>query len=285
MDILEVKYPEKDIRKLLKILSFNNNPVQIVGTGALKSQYYWADIDLLSKITKKASINDSYLLFLDILDNVKNEPNLFFIEFKIQDKEGNKKKFFNMNEFTQDEFTKHFNNNIELCKMDLIIFLKGTFIEVSIIYFFSDKQLDLKEYVKVLLKDQAEYYKEKKYYKSLKRLLVANKYLDVPDRELILSITKLFNSEIGKLYQLKNQIDAGLIFYDKYKNDKYLKVFVNNKGLRGITVDELRKLSDDYDKLINKEGLSFYKYYGLKAGKLPKYNSVQPKYNYNNISL
>jgi hypothetical protein len=136
--------------------------------------------------------------------------------------------------------------------------------------------LDINKYIQTLLKDQVEYYKDKSYYKSLKRLLVVNKYLDPPDNNLIIAISNLFNSKVGELYQLKNIIDAGFIFYDKYHDDKLFNVFLNNIGLNGISKDNLKKLNEDYNKIINREGLKFYKHYNLKAGKLPKYNSVKP---------
>ena len=46
----------------------------------------------------------------------------------------------------------------------------------------------MKTYIKALLDDQKSYYDEGKYYKSLKRLLLAAKYEDPSDKNLMVLI-------------------------------------------------------------------------------------------------
>lgn len=279
MDVLEKKYSQKNIRKLLKILSFNKNIIQLVGTGSMQSQWYPADFDFLSIIHNKLNDYQTYQEFKKILNNINKEPNLYFIELKIQNKNGEKHKIYKIDEFDENFFDKNYDDiKLELIKIDLIIFLEGKFKEVSIIYFFDDKPLDINSYITSLLKDQKDFYNEGQFYKSLKRLLVATKYMPVIDKNLIISITQLFNSMTGKLYQIKNELDASLIYYNKYNNDKLLKLFIDNMGLRGIQINQLEELSKQYGNIINREGKKFYELYKLKVGQLPKYNTVKPIY-------
>ena len=247
----------------------------------MKSQWYPADFDFLSKINKRLGVEDSYVEFMTILHNIQKRDDLFFVEFKMQDKNGEKQKIFKIEDLTLNVFKKFFNNNLELCKIDCIIMLDGIFKELSVIYFFNPKKINMAEYKSALLKDQEHYVEEKKYYKSLKRLMLAAKYEDPSDKELIISITQLFNSPVGALYQLKNEIDACIIFMDKYNdkmNQKRAQLFVKNIGFENLNKNQLEELSNEYGTLIDNEALKFYKLHKLKVGVLPKYNSVKPLY-------
>jgi hypothetical protein len=278
MDILEESFPKNKIVDVMNILEFGNNPIQLVGTGSMASQFYPADYDFLSKIKIKYNRYNSYLLFKNILKEINDDEDLFFVEFKIQDINDNKYKIFKIDEFTKPFFDKNF-NNVKLCKIDCIINIDNIFKEVSCIYFFLNEALDRKEYAKTLLKDQLDYYEEKNYYKSLKRLMLAGKYEDPPDKSLIMAITQLFNSQVGVLYQLKNEIDAAIIFRDKYNDNESkerIKLFLKNIGLDNVNPDNLEKVSKEYDKIIQREALKFYEYHNLKVNKLPKYNSIKP---------
>jgi hypothetical protein len=281
MDILEKSYPNKNIVSIMNILKYNKNPLELVGTGSMKSQYYPADYDFLSKITNKLGVKDSYIEFMNILHNIHQRDDLFFVEFKIQDKNDNKYKVFKIEDLTLQIFEKYFNENLELCKIDCIVMLDGIFKELSVIYFFNPKKPVMSDYIQALLKDQKHYYDDKKYYKSLKRLMLAGKYESPPDKSLIMAITELFNSSVGALYQLKNEIDACIIFMDKYKdklNQKRVQLFIKNIGFDNLDRNQLEELSNEYGKLIDKEALKFYKMNKLKVSVLPKYNSIKPLY-------
>jgi hypothetical protein len=282
MDILEKSYPKQNIISIMNMLKYNKNPLELVGTGSMKAQYYPADYDFLSKITNKLSVRDSYVEFMNILYNIHKRNDLFFVEFKIQDKNENKHKVFKIEDLTLKIFEKFFNDNLELCKIDCIIMLDGMFKELSVIYFFNPKKPVMSDYIQALLEDQKHYVEDKKYYKSLKRLMLAGKYENPPDKSLIISITELFNSSVGALYQLKNEIDACIIFMDKFNdklNKKRAQLFIKNIGFNDLTKEQLQQLSDEYGKLIDGEALKFYKMNKLKVGSLPKYNSVKPLYS------
>lgn len=274
MDILSKRYPSSQIVPVVNALTYRSGSVvvvpQLVGTGALKSQQYPADYDFLCFVTKPGS--KPYAAFKDIFSRTAELDNLYFIELKFQGKD-DKHKIFREDEFTEELFNKWFPVS-EYIKYDFIINeTSGTFKEVSCIYFFGKDEFDKPRYANALLADQKDYYEEGKYYKSLKRLMVAAKAENPPDRKLIVKITKLFNSDIGKLYQVKNEIDAAIIFLERYPS-AFAKRMVDRLRYvagRPLTVQSLKDLSESYGDLIDGAGLKFYKANRLKPGRLPNY--------------
>lgn len=282
MDVLEEKYLPRNTSFLYKLLQLGNNPVKLVGTGSMSSQYYPADYDFLSKIETKYTPSKLYNDFKKIFNKIDNQK-LFFIEFKLQQEkiegknEQEKHKIFSVEDLTQNFFSAFFNENTELCKIDCILFENGIFKEVSCIYFFSNKPLIRQDYVQILLDDQKQYYNAGKKYKSLKRLMLAGKYEDPIDKNLIITITRFFNSMVGKLYELDNIVQATIIYIDNFGIDLRVKQFINNIGLGNMNPNLLTSLSKEYQKIINDEADRFYKLYKLPVGKLPKWNSIKPK--------
>jgi predicted ATP-grasp superfamily ATP-dependent carboligase len=291
MDVLEQRYLNTDLNFMYKVLQFGNNPVRLVGTGSIASQYYPADFDFLSLIRNKYNYSQVYKNFKKIFEKIYQSPNLFFIEFKLQKfaKEGKdpeKHKVFDMNKIDERFFEAYFNKDVELCKIDAIIYLNNnTFKEVSCIYFFGesgDKITFYENMAKSILADQKHYYDDGKYYKSLKRLMLSTKYeaekTGLLDRNLIITITSFFNSYVGKLYELDNQIQAAIIFMNKYKDknaQQRIKYFIRHIGLGDMNPDKLEEVSKEYQKIINGEALKFYKKFNLPVGHLPKWNSIR----------
>jgi hypothetical protein len=281
MDVLEQKYLSRDLNFLLKVLQLGDNPIRLVGTGSMASQYFPADFDFLCQVKERYTPQKLYKDFKKILDNI-DEQKLFFIEFKLQQlpkkgQEQEKHKVFKKNDVRQEFFDAYFNKNTELCKIDAIISYEGRFKEVSCIYFFSTKPLIMSDYIQALLDDQKQYYDDGKVYKSLKRLMLSAKYENPPDKNLIITITRFFNSQVGQLYELDNIIQAAIIYMDKFGADQRIKLFIQNMGLGNMNPDKLKNLSKDYQKIINNEAEKLYKLYNLPVGNLPPWNSIKPK--------
>jgi hypothetical protein len=278
MNILEKKFPQQDIIWAMKKLQFGDNELGLVGTSSLKSQLYAADYDFMTKIPTIPS--NVYDIFKEIIDSMNGD--LYFIEFKFQNKDGSKFKIFKDYDFTRDMWSENFDkDNIQYCKIDGIVFIEGVCKEISVIYFFGKGGISNEDYIKALLADNVTYYNEGKYYKSLKRIMVPCKLVEPQRLGAVVNISGLFNSQVGLLYQVKNQIDALIIFLEHYKGaeaNKRAQIFLINLGLKGVSVKDLPNLSADYGKLIDREGLRFYKHYNLKPGKIPAVNSAINNY-------
>lgn len=258
-----------DVLEFHTKLSFKNSEVKLVGTGAMASQLYPADIDLLTiiqPIPKTANIVKKE--YVRIFKDIEAKPKLFFIEFKLQNKDGSKHKFFNKEDVKGNFFYDYYNpSTIQMCKIDLLLFTKGYFKEVSCVYFFGE-EFDQQKYIYDILKDQKEYYEEGKYYKSLKRFMLACKLQDPPNTNVIIGITNFFNSENGRLYQLNNHIAACIIYMDKFGIDDRVRMFIKNIGLGDLDPSKLKNISNDYAKIYNDEALKFYKHFNIPVGKL-----------------
>lgn len=270
-NVLDEKILDNNNKYLYSVLKYKNNIPKVVGTSSLMSQNYPADVDMLCTLdVKPKGFNEVQRQFKIIFDRIKNTPNLFFIEFKLQNKEKDDKyKFFSLNDVNGPFFRDHYDaSKIDLCKIDLLQFNQGMFQEVSCIYFFNKVNFeDLKKiYGSELLQDQIEKYDEGKYYKSLKRFMVACKVQDPPNLNPIIGITNFFNSYVGKVYQLNNYLMACQIYIDKFGVDDKVRMFLSNIGLKGLDPNKIDEISAEYDKLYNSEALKFYKHFGIPVG-------------------
>lgn len=270
-NVLDEKILNKQDNYLYSVLKYKNSLPQLVGTSSLQSQLYPADIDMLCIVNKKPKgFNELQRQFIKIFNKIKSYDNLFFIEFKLQNEiKDEKYKFYNINDVNGDFFKNHYiAEKMALCKIDLLQFKNNHFQEISCIYFFEPKELNIQSYINDLLSDQKEYYNEGKYYKSLKRLLVASKLQTPPNTNLIIGITNFFNSQVGKVYQLNNYIMACQIYIEKYGVDKRVKLFIRNIGLGNMNPSKLKDVESEYAKIYNSEALKFYKHFNLPVGEV-----------------
>jgi hypothetical protein len=265
MDILEQEFPDKVITNLMNKLKFKNNKIKLGGSAGLKSQLYSGDYDFISiVINKKYTMKDIYNEFKKILKDViykTNNIHTYFIEFKIQFKNGDKIKINSIDDITENNFINYKLDNIEYFKIDLVAYIYGYFKEISCIYNFNNNISSKKDNLKSLEKDYNEYFKEGNYYKALKRLMAIEKIKN--NKNEVIKLTNFFNSKIGELYMINSEIDAYLLFnkinkINKGSKDKYFKIFTDNIGLKDITFKNLIRINKEYKTLINDEAFNFY---------------------------
>ena len=197
-----------------------------------------------------------------MVDEINERDDMFFIEFKIQDKNGEKYKFKTIEDFKRGykPFYKLFNKNIDYCKFDFVVLMDGIYVELSSIYVFNKDELDYDELKKSLSSDMIDLINEGKYYKSLKRLFALYKLYDPINKEALVDISQLFNSMTGELYQHNSILKAIQLMKETYNDKDRLDNYVfHNLGYKNI--DDIDNIVKDFDKLINREGLNFYKVY------------------------
>ena len=277
MDVIEKKYPSMEIEKYVSLLKYKHDTISLLGTGGNASQNYPSDIDLFTKITTKETSEQAYSEFMDMIDEVLETPNMYFIEFKIQTVDGEKHKFQTIKELEDgfDFFDKYFVNNVDYCKFDFVLLINGLYVELSSIYVFNPEELDYDVLKKSLGDDMVELMDEGKYYKSLKRLFALYKLYEPPNRKKLIEISRLFNSDTGALYKTNSILKAIQLMQENYVNDEKIdklnKYVFNNLGFDNY--EDIDNIVKDYDNLINHEGLSFYKKYYpsfLKEKEVPK---------------
>lgn len=249
MDILEKKSKTEFDSKVLNVvkkLQFKNFPVDFKGSSSLKSQIYFSDYDLMTNIVGKVSQDEAYRVFYKILQNVLNDSDTYFEEFKIEDKKGNKYRWFPNETFDKDEFIKVY-KEIDFAKLDIILWIENRFVEMSIIYQFSDKELSKEEYIKGLNEDINELKKEGNNFKILKRKF--NIFKVERNKEKLLFLTVVFNSELGALYQKLSNLEAIKKVSEDYK-DKLTKdrIKLNLKEIKSKSINEISKIKNELNK-------------------------------------
>jgi hypothetical protein len=267
MDVLQKKYPSQDIRKYVDILKYKNSPIMLLGSGGLEGQNYPSDIDLFTKISSAEDAKEAFTEIMNMVNEFKDLNNVFFVEFKIQQTNGNKYKFKTLEELENDDFKfyRYFDEKIDYCKFDFVILLDGRYIELSSIYVFNQAPFDANELMKSLLDDRKEMMKEGKFYKSIKRLFAYIKLQpeETMDKDILVEITRFFNSNIGRLYQENSILKAIKLMMETYPDnaeiDKYNNYVFSNMGFKDI--NDIDKIINEYDNLINREGHKFIKMY------------------------
>lgn len=263
MDILQKKdnlYLNDKIKQLLKALEFDNNKIEIKGSSSIASQYYFSDYDFFSKINKKYNSKEAYKYLKQIINNIKD--NHIIVEIKLQTLD-NEKTRYTEDKFKYDEnFIKAY-KNIDFIKIDAISYIDNRFIEISCIYKFADDNITSDEYKKNILEDIKELTKEGNYYKVLKRKFSIYK-ID-QDKDAILKLTEIFNSDLGKEYQRISNLEAIRLLIDNTDDDLILKKIVLN--LKDIgeepNIMKIDKNIKKYKAKLNKEAKKLNKHFIL----------------------
>ena len=124
------------IKEYIELMTIPNTKVIRVGSGALKIQPYFSDIDVMNIVYKNSSTDDVINLFIDTikekLNNFKNFPTIFFSDFKTGGLHWSVKQIFEEN-----------NNGVnikdackikDVIKLDLIAPYDGRYVEMSTFY-------------------------------------------------------------------------------------------------------------------------------------------------------
>ena len=244
MDIAETKQGiDEAIRKFVAVLKLNNSPVVQLGTSSFKTQQFFSDYDLLSPISNRNLSDDKICSELKrILKSITDMDDIWFIELKIQNKDGSKEKFFPQDAGNLDcaRVSKAI-KVIDYIKIDAVIFIRDTskLTELSIIYAFQDVPAD-----EILIKQISEDYKHYKSsgnpYKALKRLFSI--YRLEGNKDKMVELSSLFNSETGKLYSLSSNLKAVKLLLESDVDGKNLgeKVRVNLQDVSNTIGKPLR---------------------------------------------
>jgi len=255
MDIAETKEGiDEAIRKFVAVLKLDNSPVIQLGTSSFKTQQFFSDYDLLSPISNR---NLSAQKICDelkrILKSVADMDDIWFIELKIQNTDGSKEKFFPQDISPLDcgKVAKAI-KTIDYIKIDAVIFIRDTnkLTELSIIYAFQDVPAN-----EILIKTISEDYKHYKSsgnpYKALKRLFSV--YRIDGNREKMVELSSLFNSNTGKLYSLSSNLKAVKLILESGVSGKNLgeKTRVNLQDV-SKTIGKPLRTEREIDKGIKK---------------------------------
>ena len=261
MDILEPKpksHYDAELVKIIRNLKFKNYPIELKGSASISSQQYFSDYDLFSNISKPTSSEDIYTEIMDILKKMEKIPGIYFVELKIQNLDGSKKKWFPKEEIDKTDFIEAI-DQLDFIKIDFITYIDYKFMELSILYKFSDTKMTPAEYMKSIKGDIKELKGERRFYKVLKRYF--NIFKIKGDTEKLLYLNEIFNSDLGMLYQKISNLEAILKLLEFYKDDlTKKKVRLNLKGMREpAEIKSIKKQLALYSTALNRQAESILK--------------------------
>jgi hypothetical protein len=265
MDILENKtnFDINDkVRKYRDLFKYKNNKIILNGSAALKSQYYFSDFDFSTNISIN---NKSFHEFERILNDINNENFIYFIELKIQLKNGKKIRCKTIDKFTQKLFNKH-SYDVDFIKIDIVSWIDGRFIEMSCIYDIVGESLKRfracgdkpkKDLLKSLKDDINDLMDEGKYYKVLKRIFNIYKIKsfksEYKNKKLLVYLTQFFNSDNGKIYSDIANVEAIKLIFKKYTDpitQQRIKSNLDSLGIKS-NIRNINKFIKVNSKLIN----------------------------------
>jgi hypothetical protein len=259
MDVVELKPPREyndELKKLIKLLTFKNNKLELKGSSSLTSQQYFSDYDLFS-IIKRPDKSEFFHFLSELLKQIDKAEDYWFLELKLQTKAGKKIRVYPESELEEAEFMKVW-DSLDFVKIDLVARIDGYFTEVSCIYSLSQTTPTKEDYIKSLEDDIKDLMKEKKWYKILKRKF--NLYKAEGDKKEMLRLSKIFNSELGKEYQLISRLEAMSNVLKLYQEPQLLKKLVislkdmklpeNIKKIEQFIIDKSKVLNNTAKKLL-----------------------------------
>ena len=131
MNVLQKKIKLNDqVMKALNLIKFKHSIIKLNGTASLQAMKYFSDYDFTSIIKRDFKPKTICDEFVKILNDKMN--GLYFIELKIEYKNGKKKKLYHSSELRLSMF-----KNIDFVKIDYIVCYNNTLKELTIMYMFN----------------------------------------------------------------------------------------------------------------------------------------------------
>lgn len=260
MNIIEKREaPPQKLYELVKALTFKDNKLNLAGSSGLKSQQYGSDYDFNTIIKDDLNADQLFTEFSKIIKRIDDSDSIYFVEFKMENTDGKKKKFFKPDDITKKSFTDFYDTKkIAFIKIDVVYRMGNEFMEASVIYLFNTEADD--NYLENLKKDMLDYLDEGMYYKALKRLFSILKEDDEGNGEKLVALTKFFNSETGALYQFNSQLKALELLPKDKGTIRRINVFLKDHNVPfKYSESRIQRYIKKNDAIINKSGYDFLK--------------------------
>ena len=242
MNILEKRKLKTELYDIIKNVEVFDTKLKLAGSASLRSMMYYSDYDFNCKIRvrKQTPIYNEFKRILSF-----SNDKLYFIEFKIEYIDGTKIKLNNVNDIKLNMF-----KNISFIKIDYIVFLDFVFKEVSIMYIFKENDMDTDDIIKKLTDDYSELINNGEKFKAMKR--VFSIYKIQKDHPNMKKLTSLFNSNLGKIYEINSNLKTILLLKTMYDDPLTMKrIEINLKFLKIDPNDDLNKIIKENDKVLN----------------------------------
>jgi hypothetical protein len=248
-----ISHFDNEVIMLMRLLRFKHNTIRINGSSTLRQLHYFADIDMFSQLKKQYDAQELLNGFKNILFKIKHNSKCYFLELKIQLKDGSKIKIFPNGEELELFHLKENLHQIDFVKIDIAYFLHFRFIEVSCIYQVGAVKTNI---IQSLQEDISKYFKEKKYFKMLKRYF--NLFNLTGKTEKAKTLLDFFNSKFGFYYVILSNLEV-IELLQEYYNDFLTQERINlNLKMFKIPKNSLESEKQEIEKEVNKEAFRFF---------------------------
>jgi len=255
MDIFSTRILDPYVKSLIDELQFGNFKLEVIGSYSLQSQQNAGDIDIDTFITGRKELDYTNKEFEKIINRIEKSEDIYFVELKIQYKNGKKIKF-DPSEINKIKIPEKDFNSIEYVKIDLIVNLNGIFQDMSVNYWFN---MNITDTINDIKEDIKELKKEGRFFKIAKRLFSIAKIIN--DKPKALIISKYLNMRTGEDYKLLSNLKAInelLYHYDDETTRKRARINLLNLDIKP-NLNIINGLIKKLQKKVDDDGLLFLK--------------------------
>lgn len=243
-----------NLKKSMKIFKYFKTPILLVGSSNIRNLMFFGDFDLLSSVEIKHPAEKSYREFNRILEDAKKTDFLYFVEVKIQLKNGDK-----IRNFVDLAKYKKIYENIDFIKFDFILFDDSVFYELSSLYIIKygkeETKKKINDNIESLKSEIPDLQKENKYYKMLKRIFSIAKLKN--DELTMNNLTSFFNKN-GRDYQNMANLEAIEKIFELDKEPLTLKRIKNNLKLLKVDAEDISNKIDSFKNDLQNKAKKFY---------------------------
>ena len=217
---------DTNIINVFHLISFHRDNPVIMGSNQYKNLRYPADYDLFEVIhegnNKEKFITECINIFQQIMHNITIEKDLYFIDFKTEDRLHNKIRWSPKN-IMNGHIKKHISLHDviadavnHLIKIDVVYYHNGLFIEFSNIFYITsdDKKKCKADELASISGDIKILINKGNYFKALKRLYSIAQIKQ--DKECIRVLFNILNSDLGKLGQIISYLNSIILVLERY---------------------------------------------------------------------
>ena len=217
---------QKDIQDTFRLLSYPNSKVEIMGTSRASFKYA-SDIDMFDVIyvhdDLKTFSKDISQFFKKMIRSINKDKDLYFVDFIATTDEDNQPKHWTRNEILKGDLSKIMTHK-NVIKIDIAQYIDNRFVALSNWYEIRypngvgiNAEKETRDTPQSLKQDMKKFYYEKQnYLKVLKRLfIIAQKD---KNKKLLDKLIRIFESDLGKLYKLKSELDTMISVLENYNN-------------------------------------------------------------------
>jgi hypothetical protein len=206
----------------------------------------YSDYDIYTNIKRSYTNIEIYDEFMKILRYILNNSNLYFLELKIESKNGKKYKWFPNEIIKKNDFIKSL-EDLNFIKIDFSSYSNYMFNEISINYdFYSEDTNNTKktknEIIKDFETDIKDLKKNKKYFKILKRIYSISKLNK--DSYKMKKLQNIFNDTYGVMYKTISNLKLIEQIQKYYKDPQTKKKIEINLS----TLNEPLQFKDNLEK-------------------------------------